>query len=388
MASAGQIIALRRPAAEMDQVLRPGQSDVVRLASVKPKPQPSAPPSLLVEDLSLSFGSIPAVDKVSLAIPAGDIVALVGHSGSGKSTLLRLIAGLERPDSGRVVINGTEVSGPNAFVPPERRGIGMMFQDYALFPHLSVLKNVLFGLRRVPAGEARERARQALERVGLAGREDAFPHALSGGEQQRVALARAMVPGPDLLLMDEPFSNLDRRTRDIVRDETTAVLRESATTTVVVTHDPDDAMRIADRIVMMQGGRFAQSGTAEELYKHPSSLPVARFFCELNEIETACRNRVIATPFSDIPAPGTAEGTPVTVCVRPGDIQLFEPSPGDRTGRIVSGQCLGETVLIHLAIDGLDRPLRVVAPSDGAPATGRTVGFEVETGKLLVFPAG
>ncbi len=374
----------------MDQVLRPEQTDVVRIANSDRPPLAtrSAPPSLLVDDLSLAFGPIRAVDSVSFSIASGDIVALVGHSGSGKSTLLRLIAGLERPDEGRVVINGTEVSGPNVFLPPEARGIGMMFQDYALFPHLTVLKNVLFGLRRLPAGEALGRARQALDRVGLRARENDYPHALSGGEQQRVALARALVPKPDLLLMDEPFSNLDRRTRDVIRDETTALLRESGTTTVLVTHDPDDAMRIADTIMMMQGGRIVQSGTARDLYQRPASLQVARFFSEMNEIEGICREGIIPTPLGDIPAPGIANAAGVTVCVRPKDIRLLAPAAGRRTGQVVSGQCLGDTVLVHLAIAGLERPLRIVAPADGAPAPGRVVGFEADPDRMLVFPAG
>ncbi|MCB1495970.1 MAG: ABC transporter ATP-binding protein [Bauldia sp.] len=371
----------------MDQALRQEQADTERLADPDRSslPTPAARPALLVDDLSLAFGAIRAVDSVSFSAAPGEIVALVGHSGSGKSTLLRLIAGLDRPDAGRVVIDGREVSGPDAFVPPEARGIGMMFQDYALFPHLSVLKNVLFGLRRLRAEEAMARARTALDRVGLRHRENDFPHMLSGGEQQRVALARAMVPGPGLLMMDEPFSNLDRRTRDVIREETSGVLRESGTTTLVVTHDADDAMRIADRIMMMQGGRIVQSGNAEDLYKHPRSLQVARFFCELNEISGTCGNGVVSTPLGDVSAPEIAEGAAATVCLRPKEIRLFAPSPGDRTGTVISGQCLGDSVLVHLAVPELDRPLRVVVPATDAPAPGQTVGFAA--GNVLVFPA-
>jgi iron(III) transport system ATP-binding protein len=389
MAPAGQIVALRRPAADMDHVLRPeGPDGVAMPASGAPAADTrSARPALQVDRVSRAYGPIRAVDSASLSVAPGEIVALVGHSGSGKSTLLRLVAGLERPDAGRVIINGSEVAGPASFVPPEARGVGMMFQDYALFPHLTVLKNVLFGLRALPRPEAIARARQALERVGLGDRQADYPHTLSGGEQQRVALARALVPRPDLLLMDEPFSNLDRRTRDVIRDDTTALLRDGGTTTVLVTHDPDDAMRVADRIMMMQAGRIVQSGTPRQLYKRPASLQVARFFSELNEIAGVCRNGAVVTPIGEIPAPSIAEGSAVTVCVRPQGVRLVERAVGARIARVVSGQCLGESILVQLAVDGLDRPLRLIVPADQAPAPGRVVGFEADQDEMLVFPS-
>jgi iron(III) transport system ATP-binding protein len=364
----------------MDQVYRPETEDAAPTRIAGP---PAA--SLGVEHVTRRYGPVAAVDDVSLAVAPGEIAALVGHSGSGKSTLLRLIAGLEPLDAGRILIGGREVATPQGGVPPEKRGVGMMFQDYALFPHLTVIRNVTFGLRSMRAAEAREVAIRALSRVGLAGRAGDYPHMLSGGEQQRVALARALAPRPGILLMDEPFSNLDRRTRIIVREDTFAVLREAGTTVILVTHDQDDAMRMADRILMMQGGRIVQGGTGQDLCRTPATLQVARFFAEWNEVTGVCRAGMVATPAGDFPAPALEDGEGAVVCIRPSGIRFGNAG---RPGRIVSRHFLGETDMIHLAVAGLDQPLRVVAAPGSGPATGAKVSFTVEPEDVLVFPAG
>src|SRR5918912_181896 len=246
----------------------------------------SIPAELAFDRVSQDYGSVRALDGVSLAVRPGELVCLLGPSGCGKTTLLRVAAGVETPTQGRVLLDGQEVTGPKKFLPPEARGIGLMFQDYALFPHLSILENVTFGLRDLPARDAEVSARRALARVGMERYASDYPHVLSGGEQQRVALARSVAPRPGVLLMDEPFSNLDRRMRDAIRDETVAVLREIGATTVVVTHDPEEAMRIADRIVLMRSGRIVQAGDAETIYRAPADLLAARFFCDFNEVES------------------------------------------------------------------------------------------------------
>ena len=343
--------------------------------------------ALIIDAVRKTYGPVAAVDGVSLTVAPGETIALVGHSGSGKSTLLRLVAGLEHPTSGRIVIDGREVSGAGRFLPPEERGIGMMFQDYALFPHLTVLRNVMFGLRRLGARAAEETARRALDRVGLGGRAHDYPHRLSGGEQQRVALARALVPRPGILLMDEPFSNLDRRTRDVVREETKAVLRESGATAVLVTHDPDEAMRMADRIMLMQAGRIVQGGSAEELYRHPASLLVARFFSEFNELESVCRGGRVATALGSFPATGIAEGAAATICIRPHDLRLAEWPGGGQTGWVVSRHFVGDAQLVYVSVDGLDRPLQMLAPMHASPVRGEMVTFEVAEADVLVFPS-
>src|SRR3954471_3794126 len=245
----------------------------------------SIPAELGLDKLSQLYGAVRALDGVSLTVRPGELVCLLGQSGCGKTTLLRIAAGVESPIEGRVFLDGREVTGPKLFLPPEQRGIGLMFQDYALFPHLSILENVTFGLRDLPARDAEVSARRALARVGMERYASDYPHVLSGGEPQSGGLARSVAPRPGVLLMDEPFSNLDRRMRDAIREETVAILRETGATTVVVTHDPEEAMRIADRIVLMRQGRIVQEGPAETLYREPVDIFAARFFCDFNEVE-------------------------------------------------------------------------------------------------------
>ena len=271
---------------------------------------------LAFEEVSHVYpGNVAALDKVSLAVEPGEIVCLLGPSGCGKTTLLRVAAGIERQTGGRVLVDDQELAGPSTFMPPEQRGIGLMFQDYALFPHMSLLANVTYGLRALSKADAEIAARRALSRVGLEDYAGEYPHLLSGGEQQRVALARAIAPRPPVLLMDEPFSNLDRRMRDDVRDETVAVLREARATTIVVTHDPEEAMRMADRIALMRAGRLVQVGRPEELYRHPVDLMTARFFSEINEVAGTVRGRGGSRPRSagsTLPASRTVRRSPAS----------------------------------------------------------------------------
>lgn len=345
------------------------------------------PMALGFDGVTQRFGAVTALDNVSLSVAPGEIVALLGHSGCGKTTLLRLAAGVERPSSGRVLLEGRDVSSPSNFVEPEARGVGLVFQDYALFPHLSVRENVRFGLRGYGNAEADATALRAIARVGLADLAEAYPHMLSGGEQQRVALARAVAPRPGVLLMDEPFSNLDRRLRDVVRDETMALLQEIGATSIIVTHDPEDAMRVADRIVLMQQGRIVQSGTAEELYRRPASLFAARFFCDLTEIEAVARDGAVDTPLGRFPAPGLAHGAPAVVGIRPQAIRLV-PKGFCLQARVVTRRFLGEVDHVELAVDGLDKPLVARLPLRGSVAEGEDVGIDIAMDEVLVFPVG
>jgi iron(III) transport system ATP-binding protein len=346
----------------------------------------SIPTQLSFIDITQTYGSLRALDGVTLAIEPGELVCLLGHSGCGKTTLLRVAAGVEAPTSGRVLMDGLEVSGPHAFVPPERRGIGLMFQDYALFPHLTILENVMFGLRDLPAPEAEKSARRALSRVGLERYASDYPHTLSGGEQQRVALARSIAPRPGVLLMDEPFSNLDRRMRDAIRDETVAILRETGATTVVVTHDPEEAMMIADRIVLMRSGQIVQQGPAEEIYGRPADLFAARFFCDFNEVEGIVSNGRIETPVGLFPAPGLPEGAGAIICIRPQGVRL-KPAGFCLPGRIVSRRFLGEVDLVHVIVEGLERPLQARVRESVRAEAGTDVGVDIDPQEVLVFAA-
>ena len=239
---------------------------------------------LTFDRLERRFDTTAALNGFSFDVAPAEVVCLLGPSGCGKTTLLRVASGIERPTGGRVLINDREVAGPQRFVPPERRNVGLMFQDFALFPHLSIIDNVAFGLRALPREDARREAAVALTRVGLSRYADDYPHILSGGEQQRVALARAIVPRPAVMLMDEPFSGLDVQLRERLQEETLSLLRETRATCLIVTHAPAEAIRLGDRIAVMRAGRLVQAGKAEELYRNPADLFVARLFSEINEI--------------------------------------------------------------------------------------------------------
>jgi len=362
---------------------------LVRSAQTTPSPHPladrrSAVPALVLDRIRQTYGNVEAVDNVSFSLAHGEILALVGHSGSGKSTVLRVAAGLERPVSGRVVIDNREVCSDRRFVPAEHRGVGLMFQDYALFPHMTVLANVRFGLGKYGRAEADRIAREALDTIGIAGLADEYPYALSGGEQQRVALARALAPAPSFLLMDEPFSNLDRRTRDLVRDETIATLRRTQATAVLVTHDPDEAMRLADRVVLLRAGRVVQAGPVEDLYRRPGSLFVARFFSEFDEIEGTVEGGRVRSVLGDFPACGHRDGTRVTICIRPHAIRLGQIGIGV-TARVLSRRFLGESDLVHVAVDGLARPLHARLAPEIPAGEGDAIGLDIAREEVMVF---
>lgn len=340
-------------------------------------------PMLAVEDLHVRFGSVAAVDGVSLTIGTGEVVCLVGPSGSGKSTLLRVIAGIERPSSGRVLVGGVEVSGSGHFVEPEHRRIGMVFQDYALFPHLTVAANVAFGLRGRRRAAIRAVVDPLLERIGLSRHANSYPHMLSGGERQRVALARAVAPSPRALLMDEPFSSLDSRLRDRVRRDTLDLLREIGTTTVIVTHDPDEAMRCADRIALLRGGRLVQCGSPSTLYARPASRFSARFFSDINDIPGTCREGWLDTPLGSFPAPPNQAWA--CACIRPQHLRLAS-GPTKVAGRVVSATFLGECDQIVVEACGLSTPLTVRTAGPSGLAPGDLVHLDVRPEDVLVVP--
>ncbi|MCJ2079976.1 ABC transporter ATP-binding protein [Methylobacterium sp. J-090] len=344
---------------------------------------PALPPRLEMRGLGLRFGAVRALDGIDLAVRPGEIVALLGDSGCGKSTLLRTIAGLERPDRGTVRLDGADVGG----VPPEARGVGLMFQDYALFPHLTVAENVRFGLHAHPGKAARAVATARLQQVGLADREAGYPGTLSGGESQRVALARALAPGPRILLLDEPFSNLDRRTRDRVRSDTLDLLRETGTTTILVTHDPEEALGFADRIALMRAGRIVQVGTGDDLYRRPISRFAARFFGDLVEVTGTCRAGHVATPFGACPAPDLPEGAGAVACWRPEAIRLAPVGEG-LPGRVVGRRFLGATAILAVEAAGFDASLPLPVSGTDGRGPGDAVGLRCDEASTFIFADG
>jgi iron(III) transport system ATP-binding protein len=338
---------------------------------------------LTYQGVTHRYGVNEAVRDFSLDIAPGEIVSLLGPSGCGKTTLLRLAAGVERPSTGSIRINEREVAG-GSFEPPERRGVGLMFQDFALFPHLTNLANVMFGLKSMPKAEAEREARLALDRVGLARYADLYPHMLSGGEQQRVALARAVAPRPSVLLMDEPFSGLDTRLRHQVRGDILNVLRESRVTCVIVTHDAEEAMLLADRIALMRSGRLVQDGEPHTLYREPVDLFAARFVCELNEVRATVRDGVAESAVGRFPAPDLPEGSAAVVAIRPQGISL-RPVGSGLGGRLVSRRFLGEIELLEIAVNGVEEPLRARVRSPVYPGPGSAVGVAIDPTEVLVF---
>jgi iron(III) transport system ATP-binding protein len=341
---------------------------------------------LCFEHVSRRYGEAYALADVSLDVAPSKVLCLLGPSGCGKTTLLRIAAGIERPSSGRVLIDDEEVAGPNRFVPPEKRGVGLMFQDFALFPHLTILDNVAFGLRALTKAEARAEAQAALERVGLGHYAREYPHILSGGEQQRVALARAIAPRPGVLLMDEPFSGLDTQLRESMREDTLAIVHEARATCIVVTHDAEEAMRMGDTVALMRAGAVVQTGTAPELYRAPKDIFAARTFSDLNEMIARIESGRAETPLGTFSAGGLADGTDAIVCVRQGGVRLAKQGQGT-PGRILDTRFLGDVGLVELAVEGLDFPIFARVREADVLAPGTEVGVSVDKGAVLVFPA-
>ncbi|MFP4207418.1 MAG: ABC transporter ATP-binding protein [Wenzhouxiangella sp.] len=348
---------------------------------------------LSMEDISHDFGSLRAVDRVSLEVQPGEVVCLLGPSGCGKSTLLRIAASLEELQHGRVFINGEDMRTPSGrLVPPERRNVGLMFQDSALFPHLTVLDNVTFGLDRLPSRERRARAMELLETLGMAGSAERYPHMLSGGQQQRVALARALAPGPGLMLLDEPFSALDARLRDRIRDDTLHLLKKAGAGTLLVTHDPEEAMFMADRIALMKDGRILQMDRPVDLYCRPQDPFVATFFGEVNRLEGVVRNGAVDTPLGRVDAAGLAEGSPALVMIRPEAIRVVvvgQPGSQHRNSHVIMSRLLGRNSMVHICLhdrDNREFHLHSTMPGVFLPQENQPVELHLDPSQAFVYP--
>ncbi len=342
--------------------------------------------SLTFDKVERRYDKSFALAGLSLAVAPGEIVCLLGPSGCGKTTLLRIASGIEKLSGGRVLINDQEVAGPSRFVPPEERNVGLMFQDFALFPHLSIIDNVAFGLKALPAEEARREALAMLSRVGLAPYADEHPHILSGGQQQRVALARALVPRPAVVLMDEPFSGLDIQLRESMQEETLGLLRETRATCLIVTHSAEEAMRLGDRIAVMRAGRLVQAGKARDLYRDPADLFVARLFSEINEVPWRVEGGALRTPVGTFAVPDLAEGDDAVMCIRQRGVRIGPPR-GAMSGRVLHARFLGDAVLLEIGLAGFEAPLKAMVAEGQAPARGEEVGVEVGPESVLVFRA-
>jgi iron(III) transport system ATP-binding protein len=316
---------------------------------------------IALDNATKRFGAATAVDGASLCVERGEVVALLGPSGCGKTTLLRLIAGFERPDGGTVEVGGRLVAGRGTWIPPERRRVGMVFQDYALFPHLTVAENVGFGLPR------RERAARVAELLAIVGMTELggrYPHELSGGQQQRVALARALAPSPELMLLDEPWSNVDPFLRETLRGEVVEIMRPLGVTVLLVTHDREEAFSLADRIALMRDGAVVQEGTSEEIYFAPVSRWAAEFAGAANVLEGRVVGGAVHTAVGAFPANGASAREAAEVLVRPEVLEL-EPDPAG-TAQVVGREFRGHDVLYRVLLEGVElvsqRPSTEIVP--------------------------
>lgn len=349
---------------------------------------------LSFDHVTHAYGDTVAVDDFGFTVEPGEIVCLVGPSGCGKTTVLRIAAGLEPVQQGRVAISSEIVADAARGLdrPPERRGTGLVFQDFALFPHLTVAANVGFGLRDKSAADRTSRVEAILDRLGLARHADAYPHMLSGGQQQRAALARALAPEPRVMLLDEPFSGLDAALRSQIRDQTLHVLKNSGAATLLVTHDPEEAMILGDRIVLMRDGRLIQSGKPGDLYLHPVNAFAAEFFGDVNRLVGTVEAGVVPTPFGPIAASRLADGSGVDVLIRPEALQVREIKAGTRPSHpaiAVASRLLGEVSVVHLEIEHgtwSDRHFHSRMPGWASVPDNTVVDVALDPSRTFVFP--
>tara|TARA_B100000315_G_scaffold101207_1_gene93001 strand:+ start:1201 stop:2304 length:1104 start_codon:yes stop_codon:yes gene_type:complete len=325
---------------------------------------------LYLSNISHKFGSNEVLKNVNADIPSGQILCLLGPSGCGKTTLLRIAAGLEILQQGSVRISDDIVADTNIQIPAEKRGVGLMFQDFALFPHLNVRDNVAFGLTELSTEDANKRIDEVLERVNMLGQGDAFPHTLSGGQQQRVALARALAPKPAVMLLDEPFSGLDQNMRVQIREETLGILKTSGVATLMVTHNPEEALFMADQMMVMgPDGRILQQGRPNEIYAEPAHAYVAKFFGQANSVTGVASGGKIETPLGIIDVSNCQDGCEVEAIIRPAALILKidgDETSDDKRGRgnfdfadgipveVISARSLGQNTFVRFRVKGAD----------------------------------
>ncbi|MCC5919244.1 MAG: ABC transporter ATP-binding protein [Cyclobacteriaceae bacterium] len=343
---------------------------------------------LQINDLEKRFSSKEsfALKGIKLSVKEGELLALIGESGSGKTTLLRLIAGLDQPDKGDIFINGRQVVGKGIFFAPEKRKVGMVFQDYALFPHLTVYDNVKYGLDSGLANK-NERVMEVLQLVGLRGMSKRYPHQLSGGQQQRAALARALAPEPKIILLDEPFSNLDGVLKEQVREELKKILKATHTTAVFVTHDTKDALSTADRVAILKEGSIQQLGSPRELYDKPANIYTANFFGKVNVVNAVAENGHFNSQIGVIPnQQGQDLSGKVMLAIRPEDLTA-SIQPTELYGQVQLIAYHGDSLSITLYIDHHVTPIKIIlkAPTDIDIRVGERLYFKVLPEKVKVL---
>lgn len=341
-------------------------------------------------DISHAYGRTPSVDSINLSIEEGQVVSLIGPSGCGKSTILRLAAGLEQPLKGEIYLNGILVASPNHMTPPEKRGIGLVFQDYALFPHMNVEENITYGLKQIGLSQKAQQARVAevLDYLDLKDFESARPYEMSGGQQQRVALARALAPRPKLILLDEPYAGLDSRLKERIRDDMLHILKAAGTAVMMVTHDSEEAMFMSDHITVLKRGEIEQSGRPIDLYCRPSNAFVAEFFGEVNRIDGQISKQAIQTPFGSVKVPEGQDGGQASMIIRYEGL-VIEGS-GAPNATVMETRLLGRYSLVHLSMPhhdgGEELHLHARVPGLNMFTPGDEVRLSFDESQTFVFP--
>lgn len=339
--------------------------------------------ALIADGVTRRYDGKSVVADVSLTLQPGKVTALLGQSGAGKSTLLRLFAGLETPDTGEIRLGDTLLSGPTHMVPAEKRRVGLIFQDFALFPHLTALENVLFGLSFLSKDEAQSKGRDWLARIGLQTRANAYPHQLSGGEQQRIAIARALAPEPIAILMDEAFSGLDPALREDVRAIALNAIRSSGVPALLVTHDADEAMVSADQLAVMRNGQIIQSGTPEKVYTSPVDDKTAAALGPINLFTAtlSSKENIFATPFGPVERPKDITSTICKIGIRPENILIDETS--DIKAVVMARQRKGGMVQLNLQINDVSALLHV--PARDVPDISSEIGVRLPLEHCIFF---
>ena len=354
--------------------------------------------SLELINITKKFDNQNVVENLNLSILPGKVTCLLGPSGCGKSTTLRIAAGLETQDSGIIKINGNLISEPNVSnLPPEKRNIGFMFQDFALFPHLTVKKNIEFGITKNKNETLNNfSADKLLKKIGLDGFQQKYPHTLSGGEQQRIALARAISSIPMVMLMDEPFSGLDKRLRDEIRDETIEILRNEGVAVLIVTHEPEEAMNMADNIALMRDGKIIQQGAPDNIYNKPIDKNVASFFSDINTLHSKVKDGRTETPFGPFITPGFEEGSNVEIIIRPQHLKIdFDrngkgPSPTIQDGvpargKVSFSRFIGKESIIELIMERDGSKLKASIPGVFLPDAETPLWLSMRRDRCFVF---
>ena len=340
------------------------------------------------ENISHSYGRHQSVTDVSFHIESGQVVTLLGPSGCGKTTVLRLAAGFEQPSHGQITQNGSILSSPRDVIAPEYRQMGLVFQSYALFPHMTIEQNIRFGLKQAD-DEAKQRVNELIREMDLSEMQQKFPHELSGGQQQRVALARALAPAPRLILLDEPYSGLDSRLRERIRDKMLHILRQTGTAALMVTHDAEEAMFMSDKIIVLHEGKIMQQGRPIDLYCRPENAFVAEFFGEVNHIPARGHNGKAESMVGNFVCAGIKNGQAADILIRHEGLQISLQETGLKA-KVMESRLLGGSSMLHLSMTSdarkdMELHLHARIPGLNFIAEGEIVHLDVDPAQVFVF---